>query len=110
MLLTKPLCANSTSAQFFASMNVILFVFLTIFSFRATEWMPATGTQLFLLLFFIFFVFVTICFLRATDWMAATGTHFTCFTSSQVQIPMHQRDVSLLPSGIVAVFMAFSSC
>ena len=29
--------------QFFASMNLILFVFLTIFSFRATDWMPATG-------------------------------------------------------------------
>jgi len=29
--------------QFFASFNLILFVFLTIFSFRATEWMPATG-------------------------------------------------------------------
>jgi hypothetical protein len=29
--------------QFFASINLILFVFLTIFSFRATEWMPATG-------------------------------------------------------------------
>lgn len=29
--------------QFFASFNLILFVFLTILSFRATEWMPATG-------------------------------------------------------------------
>jgi hypothetical protein len=52
-------------------MNVILFVFLTIFSFRATEWMPATGTQfVFIIIFYfflIFFVFVTIFFLRATE-------------------------------------------
>jgi len=28
---------------FFTSFNLILFLFLTVFSFRATEWMPATG-------------------------------------------------------------------